>query len=54
VWTMSNEKEEKTEVCTHKVIFELGVVADNMDEALTKARDDVAKFRCHRVEIEVY
>ena len=47
------EKEEEIEHPTHKIVFDVFVKADNMDEALTKARNDVAKFRCHHVDIDV-
>lgn len=47
------DKIENIETPTHKIVFEVFVLADNMDEALTKARDDVAKFRCQHLDIEV-
>lgn len=50
---MKEEKKETVEYPTHKIVFEVFVKADNMDEALTKARNDVGKFRCHHLDIEV-
>lgn len=47
-----DENKEDIETPTHKIVFEVFVLADNMDEALTKARNDVAKFRCHHLDIE--
>ena len=45
--------ENEIEEPNYVIKIESWVKASNMDEALTKVRDEFSKFRCGKLEIEV-